>query len=89
MVVFHSDLGYSDFQVGHDHPDYVMSQKHYLDLAMNKPRFSQVRRIVQNIGFSKKEKKKKKQKETAADREDSTEMWVERERWTLVYLLVL
>lgn len=72
----HSDLGYSDFQVGHDHPDYVMSQKHYLDLAMNKPRFSQVRRIVQNIGFNKNGKKKKKQKTqtTTAEREDSTEM---------------
>jgi len=66
-------LGYSDFQVGHDHPDYVMSQKHYLDLAMNKPRFSQIRRIVS--GIKKKTKKQKQpQRADSPEREDSTRM---------------
>jgi len=68
-------LGYSDFQVGHDHPDYVMSQKRYLDLAMNKPRFSQVRRIVQNIGFRKEKNRKEKEKKlmTATNEPDELE----------------
>lgn len=45
-----------------------MSQKSYLDLAMKqtKPmRFSEVRKIVQNIGFRK--NKKKKQEEAALE----------------------
>ena len=40
----HTDLGFSEFQVGKDHPDYVMSQHKYMNLAMKKPRFSHLKR---------------------------------------------
>eukprot|EP00483_Globobulimina_turgida_P009091 UN09109 len=39
-------LGFSEFQVGKDHPDYVMSQHRYMNLAMKKPRFSHLRKIL-------------------------------------------
>eukprot|EP01084_Bolivina_argentea_P111402 198774_1 len=37
-------LGFSEFQVGKDHPDYVMSQQKYMNLAMKKPRFSHLKK---------------------------------------------
>eukprot|EP01084_Bolivina_argentea_P041622 76815_1 len=39
-------LGFSEFQVGKDHPDYVISQHRYMNLAMRKPRFSHLRKIL-------------------------------------------
>jgi len=45
-----SDLGFSEFQVGKDHPDYVMSQHRYMNLAMKKPRFSHLRKILRKSG---------------------------------------
>ncbi len=41
-----SDLGFSEFQIGKDHPDYIMSQHRYMNLAMKKPRFSHLRKIL-------------------------------------------
>ncbi len=39
-------LGFSEFQVGRDHADFVMSQHRYMNLAMRKPRFSHLRKIL-------------------------------------------
>merc|ERR1712130_212969 len=41
-----SHLGFSEFQVGKDHPDFVMSQHRYMNLAMKKPRFSHLKKII-------------------------------------------
>ena len=45
-------LGFSEFQVGKDHPDYVISQHRYMNLAMRKPRFSHLRKILKKKGSS-------------------------------------
>eukprot|EP01084_Bolivina_argentea_P129564 228810_1 len=42
----YTHLGFSEFQVGKDHPDYVISQQRYMNLAMRKPRFSHLRKIL-------------------------------------------
>ena len=39
-------MGFSEFQIGKDHPDYIMSQHRYMNLAMKKPRFSHLRKIL-------------------------------------------
>ena len=43
-------MGFSEFQVGKDHPDYIMSQHRYMRLAMKKPRFSHLRKILKKKG---------------------------------------
>lgn len=46
MCAINTDLGFSEFQIGKDHPDYIMSQHRYMNLAMKKPRFSHLRKIL-------------------------------------------
>merc|ERR1711920_136846 len=57
-----SHLGFSEFAVGKDSPHYVMSQQRYMKLAMKKPRFSHLKKIL-------KKKKNSEQNKTSSSRE--------------------
>lgn len=61
-------LGFSEFQVGRDHADYVMSQHRYMNLAMRKPRFSHLRKILKKKA-NRTEPEREEHKHNGADEE--------------------